>query len=30
MQTRQLVPMVFVTDVERSIAFYSHLGFEIA
>ena len=29
MQTRQLVPMVFVADVERSIAFYKHLGFEV-
>lgn len=29
MQTRQLVPMVFVADVERSIAFYRHLGFEV-
>ena len=29
MQTRQLVPMVFVADVERSIAFYSQLGFEV-
>jgi catechol 2,3-dioxygenase-like lactoylglutathione lyase family enzyme len=28
MQTRQLVPMVFVADVERSIKFYAHLGFE--
>jgi predicted enzyme related to lactoylglutathione lyase len=28
MKTRQLVPMVFVADVERSIAFYRHLGFE--
>lgn len=29
MQTRQLVPMAFVADVERSIAFYRHLGFEV-
>jgi len=29
MKTRQLVPMVFVADVERSIAFYGHLGFEV-
>src|SRR5690349_5204041 len=29
MQTRQLVPMVSVADVERSIAFYRHLGFEV-
>ena len=29
MQTRQLVPMVFVADVERSIAFYGQLGFEV-
>ena len=29
MQTRQLVPMVFVAEVERSIAFYKHLGFEV-
>lgn len=29
MQTRQLVPMVFVADVERSIEFYRHLGFEV-
>lgn len=28
MQTRQLVAMMFVADVERSIAFYRHLGFE--
>jgi catechol 2,3-dioxygenase-like lactoylglutathione lyase family enzyme len=28
MKTRQLVPMLFVADVERSIAFYRHLGFE--
>lgn len=29
MQTRNLVPMVFVADVERSMAFYKHLGFEV-
>ena len=29
MQTRQLVPMISVADVERSITFYRHLGFEI-
>ncbi|HKN82209.1 MAG TPA: VOC family protein [Pyrinomonadaceae bacterium] len=29
MKTRQLVPMTFVTDLERSIAFYRHLGFEV-
>jgi catechol 2,3-dioxygenase-like lactoylglutathione lyase family enzyme len=29
MKTRQLVPMAFVADVERSITFYQHLGFEI-
>ena len=29
MKTRALVPMVFVADVERSIAFYRHLGFEV-
>ncbi len=29
MKTRQLVPMAFVADVERSIAFYRHLGFEV-
>jgi catechol 2,3-dioxygenase-like lactoylglutathione lyase family enzyme len=29
MQTRQLVPMAFVADVDRSIAFYRHLGFEV-
>lgn len=29
MKTRQLVPLVFVADVERSIAFYRHLGFEV-
>jgi catechol 2,3-dioxygenase-like lactoylglutathione lyase family enzyme len=29
MQTRQLVPMIMVADVERSIGFYHHLGFEI-
>ena len=29
MKTRQLVPMLSVADVERSIAFYRHLGFEV-
>lgn len=29
MKTRQLVPMASVADVERSIAFYRHLGFEV-
>lgn len=29
MKTRQLVPLVSVADVERSIAFYCHLGFEL-
>jgi uncharacterized glyoxalase superfamily protein PhnB len=29
MTTRQLVPMASLTDVERSIAFYSHFGFEV-
>ena len=29
MKTRALVPMVFVADVERSIEFYRHLGFEV-
>ena len=29
MQTRQLVPLITVADVERSISFYQHLGFEI-
>ena len=29
MTTRQLVPMASVADVERSIAFYAHLGFEV-
>ena len=29
MKTRQLVPMLSVADVERSIAFYRHLGFEL-
>ena len=28
MKTQSLVPMVSVADVERSIAFYEHLGFE--
>src|SRR4026209_1224866 len=30
MKTRALVPMISVADVERSIAFYRHLGFEVA
>ncbi len=30
MKTQSLVPMLSVADVERSIAFYSHLGFEVA
>ena len=29
MKTRQLVPMVFVADVEGSVAFYEHLGFAV-
>ena len=29
MTTRQLVPMASVAEVERSIAFYAHLGFEV-
>ena len=29
MQTQSLVPMASVADVERSIAFYNHLGFEV-
>lgn len=29
MQTRQLVPIISVADMERSIAFYKHLGFEV-
>lgn len=29
MKARQLVPMMYVADVERSIAFYKHLGFEV-
>lgn len=29
MKTRQLVPLVSVADVERSIEFYRHLGFEV-
>jgi len=29
MKTRQLVPMIFVTDVERSSDFYKHLGFAV-
>lgn len=30
MKTRSLVPMISVADIERSIAFYSSLGFEVA
>ena len=30
MKTQSLVPMASVADVERSIAFYQHLGFEVA
>jgi len=29
MKTQSLVPMASVADVERSIAFYHHLGFEV-
>ena len=29
MHSRRLVPMAFVADVERSIAFYRHLGFAV-
>ena len=29
MKTQSLVPMVSVADVERSIACYNHLGFEV-
>lgn len=29
MKTRQFVPMISVADIERSIAFYNHLGFEV-
>jgi len=29
MKTRQVVAMVFVVDVEGSIGFYRHLGFEV-
>ena len=29
MKTQNLVPMISVRDVERSIAFYRHLGFEV-
>jgi len=29
MKTQNLVPMASVADVERSIAFYRHLGFEV-
>jgi hypothetical protein len=28
-QVKQLVPMAFVADVSRSIAFYAHLGFTV-
>ena len=28
-QTKQLTPMVFVSDIARSIAFYEHLGFAV-
>ena len=30
MRTRSLVPMISVADVDRSITFYGHLGFEVA
>ena len=30
MKVQSLVPMVSVADVERSIEFYAHLGFEVA
>ena len=30
MKTRSLVPMISVADIERSIAFYAALGFEVA
>ena len=30
MGTRSLVPMISVADVQRSIDFYGHLGFEVA
>jgi catechol 2,3-dioxygenase-like lactoylglutathione lyase family enzyme len=29
MKTQSLVPMISVADVEQSIAFYRHLGFEV-
>ena len=29
MKTQNLVPMVSVSDVERSIAFYRNLGFDV-
>ena len=29
MKTRSIVPMISVSDIERSINFYSHLGFEV-
>jgi|SRR5215203_4573448 len=29
MKARQLVPMAFVVDVERSVAFYRQFGFEV-
>lgn len=29
MKIENLVPMISVSDVERSIAFYGHLGFEV-
>ncbi len=29
MKTKSLVPMISVADVEQSIAFYRHLGFEV-
>ena len=29
MKTTQLVTMISVTDIERSIEFYKHLGFEV-
>jgi Predicted enzyme related to lactoylglutathione lyase len=30
MKTQSLVPMISVADIERSIAFYAPLGFEVA
>lgn len=30
MKTKSLVPMLSVADVEQSITFYGHLGFEVA